>query len=214
MLRIAPQDEVACELVCDTNPRPEEPAKRASRRTAPARSSGHLALALASCPFAHAGQIVDRIKSAGVIRCGGVPRPGLVGQSPDGREAAGLYLDLCRAIGAALLGGDGKIEFHSYDSDHAFERVENGADDLSFLDGSDIADHRLAGKIALGPAVYFVSTAAMVRGDSAVQRLERSRRPTDLLLPGRQRPSAFGRLDGGASPELRPHGLHGIRRAS
>ena len=54
---------------------------------------------------------------------------------------------------------------------NAFERVENGADDLSFLDGSDIADHRLAGKIALGPAVYFVSTAAMVRGDSAVQRL-------------------------------------------
>jgi general L-amino acid transport system substrate-binding protein len=153
-------------------PRPEEPAERASRRTAPARSLGvALALALASCPAAHAGQIVDRIKSAGVIRCGGVPRPGLVGQSPDGREAAGLYLDLCRAIGAALLGGDGKIEFHSYDSDHAFERVETGADDLSFLDGSDIADHRLAGKVALGPAVYFVSTAAMVRGDSAVQRL-------------------------------------------
>jgi general L-amino acid transport system substrate-binding protein len=120
---------------------------------------------------AHAGPIVDRIKSAGVIRCGGVPRPGLVGQSPDGREAAGLYLDLCRAIGAALLGGDGKIEFHSYDSDHAFERVEDGADDLSFVDGSDIADHRLAGKIALGPAVYFVSTAAMVRGDSEVERL-------------------------------------------
>ena len=115
--------------------------------------------------------IVDRIKSAGVIRCGGVPRPGLVGQSADGREAAGLYLDLCRAIGAALLGPDGRFEFHPYDSDHAFERVEDGADDLSFLDGSDIADHRLAGKIALGPAVYFVSTAAMVHGDSAIRGL-------------------------------------------
>ena len=66
---------------------------------------------------------------------------------------------------------DGRIEFHPYDSDHAFERVEDGADDLSFLDGSDIADHRLAGEIAPGPAVYFVSTAAMVHGDSAVQRL-------------------------------------------
>jgi general L-amino acid transport system substrate-binding protein len=152
----------------------EVPAERTSRRTAPARSLGvalAFALALASCPLANAGPIVDRIKSAGVIRCGGVPRPGLVGQSPDRREAAGLYLDLCLAIGAALLGGDRKIEFHSYDSDHAFERVEDGADDLSFVDGSDIADHRLAGKIALGPAVYFVSTAAMVRGDSAVERL-------------------------------------------
>lgn len=111
------------------------------------------------------------MKAEGVIRCGGVPRPGLVGQSPDGREAAGLYLDLCRAIGAALLGPDGRIEFRPYDSNHAFERVEESADDLSFLDGSDIADHRLAGKIALGPAVYFVATAAMVHGDSTIRRL-------------------------------------------
>ncbi len=128
-------------------------------------------VALSSCPLAHAGPIVDRIKSAGVIRCGGVPRPGLVGQSPDGRQAAGVYLDLCRAVGAALLGPDGRLEFHPYDSDKTFERVEDGADDLFFLDGSDIADHRLAGKIALGPPVYFVSTAAMVRSDSAVRRL-------------------------------------------
>lgn len=130
------------------------------------------ALALASCPLAHAGAIVDRIKSSGVIRCGGVPRPGLVGQSADGRQAGGLYLDLCRAIGAALIGQDGRFEFHPYDSDKAFERVEDSADDLSFLDGSDIADHRLAGKIALGPPVYFISTAAMVHGDSAVRRLD------------------------------------------
>jgi general L-amino acid transport system substrate-binding protein len=129
------------------------------------------ALALAFCPNAHAGAIVDRVRSSGVIRCGGVPRPGLVGRSPDRGHAAGLYLDLCRAIGAAVLGGEGQIEFHPYDSEKAFERVEHGADDLSFLDGSEIADHRLTGKIALGPAVYFVSTAAMVHGDSAVRSL-------------------------------------------
>jgi hypothetical protein len=74
-----------------------------------------IAFTLALCPLAHAGPIVDRIKSSGVIRCGGVPRPGLVGQSPDAAPF-GLYLDLCRAIGAALLGGDGRIEFHPYDS--------------------------------------------------------------------------------------------------
>jgi general L-amino acid transport system substrate-binding protein len=128
------------------------------------------ALALAA-PLAHAGSIIDRIKSSGVIRCGGVPRPGLVGHSPDGREAAGLYLDLCRAIGAALIGGEGRIEFHPYDSGSAFTRVVNADDDLFFLDGSDIADHRLAGATTLGPAVYFVSTAAMVHGDSAVRQL-------------------------------------------
>jgi general L-amino acid transport system substrate-binding protein len=128
-------------------------------------------LALALAPLAHAGPIVDRIKSGGVIRCGGVSRPGLAGQSPDGREAAGLYLDLCRAVGAALLAPDGRIEFKPYDSEKAFERVENGADDLFFLDGSEIIDHGLAGKVTLGPAVYFVATTAMVHGHSPIRRL-------------------------------------------
>ncbi len=89
-----------------------------------------------------------------------------------GRGPGGFYLDLCRAVGAALLAQNGRFEFHPYDSDHAFERVETGADDLSFLDGSDIADHRLAAKVALGPPVYFVSTSAMVHSDSAVRRLD------------------------------------------
>jgi general L-amino acid transport system substrate-binding protein len=151
------------------SPRPEELATRASRRTALAWSLS-IAFALAFCPLAHAGPIVDRIKSSGVIRCGGVPRPGLVGQSSESAPA-GLYLDLCRAVGAALLGPEGRIEFHPYDSDKAFARVADGADDLFFLDGSDIADHRLAGAVALGPAVYFVSTAAMVHGPATIQQL-------------------------------------------
>ena len=117
-----------------------------------------------------AGPVVDRIKSSGVIRCGGVPRPGLFGQS-SGDAASGLYLDLCRAIGAALLRSEGKIEFHPYGSDKAFARVADGADDLFFLDGSDIADHRLAGAVTLGPVIYFVSTAAMVHGDGTIQHL-------------------------------------------
>ena len=120
---------------------------------------------------AHAGPVVDRINADGVIRCGGVSRPGLVGQSPDGREASGLYLDLCRAIGAALLGPDGRIEFRPYDSDNAFDRVRQGADDLSFLDGSEIVEQKLAGKTTPGPPVVFVSTAAMVRENSPANSL-------------------------------------------
>jgi general L-amino acid transport system substrate-binding protein len=129
-----------------------------------------VAITLAFCPLAHAGPVVDRIKSSGVIRCGGAPRPGLVGQSPNGAPS-GLYLDLCRAIGAAVLGPEGRIEFHPYDSDKAFARVADGADDLFFLDGSEIADHRLAGAAMLGPAVYFISTATMVHGPSTIRQL-------------------------------------------
>ena len=127
--------------------------------------------AYASPLAARAGPIVERIKADGVMRCGGVSRPGLVGQSPDGRTAAGLYLDLCRAIAAALLGPDGRIEFYPYNSDKAFDRVRDGADDLSFLDGSEILGQGLAGATIPGPPVVFVSTAAMVHGDSTVESL-------------------------------------------
>ncbi len=151
------------------SPCPHEPAKRAFRRTALAYTSVSSSRSPLST-LAHAGPIVDRIKSSGVIRCGGVPRPGLVSQSPDGAPS-GLYLDLCRAIGAAVLGPQGKIEFHLYDSDRAFARAANGADDLFFLDGSEIADHRLAGAATLGPAVYFIATAAMVHGPAPIQKL-------------------------------------------
>src|ERR1700735_5129000 len=136
----------------------------------PSAAAIAFALALALCALAHAGPIVDRVTSSGVIRCGGVPRPGLIGQSSEGAPS-GLYLDLCRAIGAALLGPEGRIDFRAYDSDKAFARVTDGGDDLFFLDGSDIADHRLAGAVTLGPAVYFVSTAAMVHGPTPIQQL-------------------------------------------
>ena len=127
-------------------------------------------LAAFLAPGAQAGGVIDRIKAGGIIRCGGVPRPGLVGIAPNGR-AFGLYLDLCRAIGAALLGPQGRFEFHQYDSDKAFDAARSGSDDVMFLSGSEIVAAGLAGKVTPGPAVYFASTAVMVAGDSPARTL-------------------------------------------
>jgi general L-amino acid transport system substrate-binding protein len=119
---------------------------------------------------AKAGDVINRIKTDQTIRCGGAPRPGLVVVAPDGR-ASGLYLDVCRAIGAALLGPEGKIEFHQYDSDKAFDAVRNGGDDVFFLNGSDMIDMGLAGKVTPGPAVFIETTAVMVPGGSPAHSL-------------------------------------------
>ena len=142
-----------------------------SRLVARTAQAATLAFAFVPPLAAQAGPVVDRIRAEGVIRCGGVSRPGLAGQSPDGREAGGLYLDLCRAIGAALLGPEGRVAFHPYDFDAAFDRMRDGRDDLAFLDGSEILDQRLAGKTILGPAVAFVSTSVRVPEDSAARSL-------------------------------------------
>src|SRR5947209_14972525 len=81
---------------------------------------------------AAAGNVVDRIKSEGVIHCAGASRPGYLGQSAVANDPNGLYLDLCRAIGAAVLNPDGKIAFEQLDSDKAFASLRAGAADLAF----------------------------------------------------------------------------------
>jgi general L-amino acid transport system substrate-binding protein len=127
-------------------------------------------LAMLSIAPAHAGPVLDRIRAEGVIRCGGEPRPGLVSVKPDGR-AMGLYLDMCRAIGAAVLPPTGRIEFHQYDSSKAYDAVRNGTDDIYFLSGSEIVEEDLAGKVLLGPTVFHEATAVMVAHNSPIRQL-------------------------------------------
>ena len=56
-----------------------------------------------SISVAVAGPVIDHVKARGVVRCGGVERPGLA--VPDGRgRCKGLEVDVCRAVASAVLG--------------------------------------------------------------------------------------------------------------
>lgn len=122
---------------------------------------------------ARAGPVLDRVKAAGVIRCGAVARPGLLTPSPDGARS-GLLVDLCRAIGAAAAGASVETLVSVYDSDAAFDAVRQGRDDVFFLSGAEIVDQKLAGLLVPGPPVFHETTALMVAGDSKAER------PADL----------------------------------
>jgi general L-amino acid transport system substrate-binding protein len=123
--------------------------------------------------IARAGPVLDRVKAAGVIRCGAVARPGLLAPTPDGADA-GLLVDLCRAIGVAAAGASVKTSVSIYDSDAAFDAVRQGRDDVFFLSGAEIVDQNLAGFLVPGPPVFHETTALMVAGDSTAER------PADL----------------------------------
>ena len=129
-----------------------------------------VAASLAPAP-AFAGPILDRIRAEGVVRCGGVERPGLIAVE-DGGKAAGLELDLCRAIASVALGPNGRLEFRRYDSEKAFGEVRAGKDDVSFLTGREMIDNGLTGKMIAGPAIFVETMAVMVPSDSPLQRLE------------------------------------------
>jgi general L-amino acid transport system substrate-binding protein len=106
-----------------------------------------LVFVAAYAPALHAGSVLDKVRQTGVIRCGGEPRPGMVALKP-GRVARGLFLDICRAIGTAVFGPEGRFEFHQYDAANAYDGVRDGSDDVFFLDTSEIIEQHLAPRSA------------------------------------------------------------------
>ncbi len=130
-----------------------------------------LGITLAFAGPAEAGSILDRIKADGVLRCGGVERPGMIDIEVSGK-ASGLELDMCRAIASVVLGPEGRLEFRRYNSEKAFEAVRSGADDVSFLTGGEIIKHGLAGKIIPGPTIFNETTSIIVPEDSPIHHVE------------------------------------------
>ena len=168
-----------------------------------------VAASLAPAP-AFAGPILDRIRAEGVVRCGGVERPGLIAVE-DGGKAAGLELDLCRAIASVALGPNGRLEFRRYDSEKAFGEVRAGKDDVSFLTGREMIDNGLTGKMIAGPAIFVETMAVMVPSDSPAPTPRAACQTSDLLRAAAARTGPSYELVRDAWPRFRPHGLPGRR---
>jgi len=90
-----------------------------------------LALATAFPGAARAGEVFDRVKSNGILRCGVTSSgPGLSEIGPDGIWR-GLFVDYCRAIAAAVLNDPDAIEFVEVNDIIRFEALrEDGMDVL------------------------------------------------------------------------------------
>jgi general L-amino acid transport system substrate-binding protein len=137
------------------------------------RSLGIAAALLLTALFGsacHAGTVLDRVTSEGVVRCGAKARPGLVSVSTDGR-AAGLLLDLCRAIAAVVLGPSGRFEFYQYESSKSYDAVRNNDHDVFFLSASELLEEELASKVVPGPTVFYQTTSVMVSESSSAQHV-------------------------------------------
>ncbi len=130
-----------------------------------------LRLALALLLLATAGQAatLDRVRTAGILRCGGVPRAGLAAPAPGGM--AGLEVDLCRALAAAVLGDPARIEFHPYVLTQDFDRLRRGEDAVAFLTGSELLGNGLLDAVVPGPAVFYQTNGVMIPAGSPARHL-------------------------------------------
>jgi general L-amino acid transport system substrate-binding protein len=133
-----------------------------------------LLVILAVCiPFSNAGagSVIERVKGAGIVRCGSVARPGLASATGQGHWS-GLNVDICRAVAAALLESPERIEYHGYVTAKDFDAVRNRQDDIYFLTGSEINEQKLAGKVVPGPAVFVEADVVMAPTTSAARHVE------------------------------------------
>lgn len=128
-----------------------------------------IALLLAASPAGAA--TLDQVRAAGVLRCGGAPRPGLAGPAAEGGGMAGLEIDLCRAVAAAVLGDGALIEFHPYALGPDFERLRRGDDAVAFLTGSELLANNLLDAVVPGPAVFHQTNGVMVADDHPARHL-------------------------------------------
>ena len=130
----------------------------------------YILVALALATSSASSATIDRVRADGVLHCGGVPRPGLAFPSRDG-GVAGLEIDLCRSIAAAVLGKDARIEFHPYVVGQDFERLRRGDDAVAFLTGSELSANGLLDAVVPGPAVFHQTNGVMVMADHPARHL-------------------------------------------
>jgi len=130
----------------------------------------YILVALALATSTASGATIDRVRAAGLLHCGGVPRPGLAFPSRDG-GLVGLEVDLCRSIAAAVLGKKARIEFHPYVVGQDFERLRGGEDAVAFLTGSELSANGLLDAVVPGPAVFHQTNGVMVLADHPARHL-------------------------------------------
>ncbi len=128
------------------------------------------AVLLGSVAPAWAGSILDRVREARVVRCGGVSRPGLSAPGYGGAWE-GLEVDVCRAVAVAVLGANGRAEFRPEVAESDMRRVSGGNDDVSFLTASEIVTDHLTGAVLPGPPVFYETHGVMVHADAHPTRL-------------------------------------------
>ena len=113
---------------------------------------------------------VEQVKSRGVVRCGGIERPGLAAVDAHGLPA-GLEVDICRAVATAILGSPERIAFQIYQTPNDIGAGPNGQDDIFILTGSEIAEQALAGRLVPGPTVFVESHGIMVPGNARARHI-------------------------------------------
>lgn len=120
------------------------------------------AVSVGGASVAQAGQTMDAVKARGMVSCG--VNAGLAGFSaPDSAgHWAGLDVDVCRAVAAALLGDAAKVKFLPLSAQQRFPALQSGEVDLLSRNTTWTLSRDTANGFNFAPPVFYDGQGFMV----------------------------------------------------
>ena len=130
------------------------------------------ALSLAClCPPAHAGTLLEKVKTAGSLTCGVVSDEDDYSEADRHGDLTKLGADFCRALAAELFEDAGRARFLTLrDEPEALRAVRDGKVDILFGATPDPVIGQID-KVAFGPPIFFDGQGFLVSKRSGVQTI-------------------------------------------
>ena len=139
---------------------------------------------IAAAGSAHAGATLDAIKSRGVVNCG--VNTGLVGfAQPDAQgKFAGLDVDVCKAVAAAVLGDGEKVKFVPTNAQQRFSALQSGEIDILSRNTTWTQTRDTALGLAFAGVTYYDGQGFMVAKKLGVKSARELNGATVCVQPG------------------------------
>ncbi|MCM1981513.1 amino acid ABC transporter substrate-binding protein [Lyngbya confervoides] len=114
---------------------------------------------------------LQRIQDRGVLKCGvSGELPGFSFIQPDGNYA-GLDVDICRAVAAAIFDDPSKVEYRNLNAKERFSALQSGEVDILSRNTTWTLSRDSSNKLSFAPVVFYDGQGMMVRKSSGIQRL-------------------------------------------
>ncbi len=133
---------------------------------------------------AQAGPTLDKVKAAGVFSCG--VSTGIAGFSqPDSQgNYAGMDVDICRAVSAAIFGDPGKAKYVPLTAQQRFTALQSGEVDILSRNTTWTLQRDAELGIDFGPVVYYDGQGFMVTKKLGVKSAKELSGATVCVQPG------------------------------
>lgn len=142
------------------------------------------ATALPTLALAESGDTLAAVKSRGELLCGVHPaRHGFAAPDSQGNWA-GLEVDYCRAIAAAVLGDAEKVRYVALSSQQRFPAIQSGEVDVLVRNVTATLSRDTALGLNFAPPVFYTGTGFLVHKASGVETVDDLDGATICVAPG------------------------------